>query len=91
MSESFTLLFAFGLCAQVACKLYLAMRQQRHMAAHRHAVPAAFASRISLAAHQKAADYNAAQLAEAIRSDDRAAILATFQRAKRARDNLYLD
>lgn len=32
-----------------------------------------------------------ARLAEAIRSDDRAAILATFQRAKRARDNLYLD
>ncbi|MBE2294978.1 MAG: prephenate dehydrogenase/arogenate dehydrogenase family protein [Phycisphaerales bacterium] len=31
------------------------------------------------------------RLAEAIRSDDRAAILATFQRAKRARDNLYLD
>ena len=32
-----------------------------------------------------------AQLAEAIRRDDRAAILAAFQRAKRARDNLYLD
>ena len=32
-----------------------------------------------------------AQLAEAIRSDDRAALLAAFQRAKRARDNLYLD
>ncbi len=32
-----------------------------------------------------------AQLTEAIRSDDRAAILAAFQRAKRARDNLYLD
>ena len=32
-----------------------------------------------------------AQLAEAIRGDDRAAILTTFQRAKRARDNLYLD
>jgi prephenate dehydrogenase len=31
------------------------------------------------------------QLAEAIRADDRAAILATFERAKRARDNLYLD
>ena len=31
------------------------------------------------------------RLAEAIRDDDRAAILATFQRAKRARDNLYLD
>lgn len=32
-----------------------------------------------------------AQLAEAIRGNDRAAILGTFQRAKRARDNLYLD
>ncbi len=32
-----------------------------------------------------------AQLAEAIRHDDRAAILATFQQAKRARDNLYLE
>jgi len=32
-----------------------------------------------------------ARLAEAIRNDDRAAILSTFQRAKRARDNLYLD
>ena len=31
------------------------------------------------------------RLAEAIRNDDRAAILAIFQRAKRARDNLYLD
>jgi prephenate dehydrogenase len=32
-----------------------------------------------------------ARLAEAIRTDDRAAILTLFQRAKRARDNLYLD
>lgn len=31
------------------------------------------------------------RLAEAIRADDRAAMLAVFQRAKRARDNLYLD
>ena len=31
------------------------------------------------------------RLATAIRNDDRAAILNTFQRAKRARDNLYLD
>lgn len=31
------------------------------------------------------------RLAEAIRADDRAAVLALFQRAKRARDNLYLD
>jgi STE24 endopeptidase len=62
MSEIFTLCFALALCLQVACKLWLAARQQRHIAAHRHAVPAFFASRISLAAHQKAADYSAAQL-----------------------------
>ncbi len=31
------------------------------------------------------------QLAESIRTDDHATILATFQRAKRARDNLYLE
>ncbi len=31
------------------------------------------------------------RLATAIRNDDRAAVLATFERAKTARDNLYLD
>jgi len=31
------------------------------------------------------------QLAESIRTDDHATVLATFQRAKRARDNLYLE
>lgn len=31
------------------------------------------------------------RLAEAIRADNRTAILSTFQRAKRARDNLYLE
>ena len=31
------------------------------------------------------------RLAQAIRDDDRAALLAVFQRAKRARDNLYLE
>lgn len=31
------------------------------------------------------------QLAMAIRNDDRATVLRTFERAKRARDNLYLD
>ena len=34
---------------------------QRHVAQHRGAVPAAFAHRISLAAHQKAADYTLAK------------------------------
>ena len=31
------------------------------------------------------------RLADAIRNNDHASVLATFQRAKRARDNLYLD
>ena len=38
-------------------KLYLSTRQIRHVARHRGAVPAAFAATISLASHQKAADY----------------------------------
>jgi STE24 endopeptidase len=62
MSEIFTGIFAALICVQVLLKCWLATRQQRHIAAHRHAVPAFFASRISLDAHQKAADYNAAQL-----------------------------
>ena len=38
-------------------KFWLASRQIRHVARHRNAVPAAFASTITLVAHQKAADY----------------------------------
>ena len=62
-SPSFTLTLAFGIALVVglAVKLWLATRQVRHVAQHRNAVPAAFASRISLAAHQKAADYTIAK------------------------------
>jgi STE24 endopeptidase len=41
--------------------LWLATRQIRHVAQHRGAVPTAFAHRIPLAAHQKAADYTIAK------------------------------
>ena len=41
----------------VLVKLYLSSRQIRHVARHRGAVPTAFAATISLASHQKAADY----------------------------------
>ncbi len=54
---TFTLAFAIALVAGVLLKLWLATRQMRHVAQHRTAVPAAFADRITLAAHQKAADY----------------------------------
>jgi STE24 endopeptidase len=49
--------FATALLVSVALKFWLATRQMRHVAAHRAAVPAAFAATVPLAAHQKAADY----------------------------------
>ncbi|GAB2489849.1 M48 family metallopeptidase [Comamonas humi] len=57
----FTLAFAVALCAGTLLKLWLASRQIRHVARHRDAVPAGFAERISLAAHQKAAAYTVAK------------------------------
>ena len=56
-ASALTLLFAVALLASLAVKLWLATRQMRHVAAHRGAVPAAFAATIPLEAHQKAADY----------------------------------
>lgn len=56
-----TVLFACALIAGLVLKFWLATRQIRHVAQHRSAVPAAFAERITLAAHQKAADYTVAK------------------------------
>ena len=56
-----TLVFAAVLLASLAVKYWLATRQMRHVAAHRDAVPAAFAGAVSMAAHQKAADYTLAK------------------------------
>ncbi|KRC23632.1 M48 family metallopeptidase [Acidovorax sp. Root217] len=52
-----TLAFAAALVIGLALKFWLASRQIRHVAGHRASVPAAFAERIPLTAHQKAADY----------------------------------
>ncbi len=52
-----TMAFAVALCLGTWFKFWLAGRQMRHVALHRQTVPPAFAERISLAAHQKAADY----------------------------------
>lgn len=54
--------FAAALLLGVLVKFWLATRQMRHVAAHRDAVPAAFAATVTLAAHQKAADYTLARL-----------------------------
>jgi STE24 endopeptidase len=58
---TFTLAFAIALVAGFLLKVWLATRQVRHVAQHRASVPAAFADRITLAAHQKAADYTIAK------------------------------
>ncbi|ARU06871.1 peptidase M48 [Comamonas serinivorans] len=54
--------FALALCAQTLLKLWLAARQMRHVARHRHAVPASFAGTVSLDAHQRAAAYTVDKL-----------------------------
>ena len=55
--QTVTLIFAAALLASTLLKLWLTSRQIRHVALHRAAVPGAFAANVSLAAHQKAADY----------------------------------
>lgn len=54
-------LFACTVALGLLVKFWLSSRQIRHVAQHRHQVPAAFAQTISLAAHQKAADYTVAK------------------------------
>ena len=61
ISLVFTLLFAAVLALGLLIRFYLASRQIRHVARRRDEVPAAFASSISLASHQKAADYTIAK------------------------------
>ena len=57
MSYDFTLLFLGCLLLTFVTRLWLKLRHIRHIRANRHAVPADFADSITLAAHQKAADY----------------------------------
>jgi STE24 endopeptidase len=60
-SMQLTLAFAMALAIQLLVQLWLNVRQVRHVAQHRHEVPAAFAAHIALSAHQKAADYTLAK------------------------------
>ncbi len=56
-----TIFFMLALIAMVSTKLWLAARQIRYVAGHRSAVPRQFEPTISLAAHQRAADYTVAR------------------------------
>ena len=57
----FTQALLFFLLLTTGLRIWLALRQMRHVAAHRDRVPADFADRIELAAHHKAADYTIAR------------------------------
>ena len=62
MTNAFTAVFLAALAAATATRLWLAVRQVRHVRAHRGSVPETFAASIPLAAHQKAADYSVAKV-----------------------------
>lgn len=60
-ATAFTVVFAVALAASLVVRLWLARRQIAYVGAHRDAVPSAFAARIGIAAHRKAADYTVAK------------------------------
>jgi len=57
MTNTFSYTFLAALCFMVGLRLWLAQRQITHVLSHRAAIPAQFAGRLELGAHQKAADY----------------------------------
>jgi STE24 endopeptidase len=60
-SFAFSVLFVVFLAITLVVRFWLSSRQIRHVLAHRNAVPAEFAEKIPLAAHQRAADYTVAK------------------------------
>ena len=60
-ATQFTLFFIAALALTTLARLWLARRHLAHVGAHRGAVPEAFHEKISLADHQKAADYTSAK------------------------------
>ena len=68
MTSTFTLIFLCALTLTLAIRLWLKIRHIRHINAHRDCVPPEFAERISLTAHQKAADYTVDRSRFALRS-----------------------
>ncbi|MEN9501302.1 MAG: hypothetical protein RI964_587 [Pseudomonadota bacterium] len=59
--QSFTYIFLGFLVASTVVQLYLSLRQKAHVSLHRSAVPSPFTDKITLAEHQKAADYTLAK------------------------------
>jgi len=57
----FSIVFLATVASSMSLQIWLALRQLRHVRAHRETVPGHFSGRISLDAHRKAADYTAAR------------------------------
>ena len=60
-ADVMTVTFVLALVAGTLLKFWLSSRQVRHVFAHRTTVPAQFAQTVTLASHQKAADYTIAK------------------------------
>lgn len=67
MAHTFTLIFIVLLIGTSLIRLWLGSRQIAHVQAKRGQVPEAFAKKISLDAHQKAADYSTAKTSLALK------------------------
>ena len=59
---TFTIVFLIAFIASFGLRHWLSQRQIRFVAQHRDRVPAEFSEKITLAEHQKAADYTIAKL-----------------------------
>ncbi|PPD28706.1 MAG: peptidase M48 [Methylomonas sp.] len=55
--NTFTVIFLFALVISYGLQFWLSARQKAHVLDHREQVPQAFRDRVTLPAHQKAADY----------------------------------
>jgi STE24 endopeptidase len=62
MNHPFTLVFLVFLAVTSCVQIWLARRQIRFISSHREAVPDEFTGKVTLEAHQKAADYSIAKL-----------------------------
>ena len=60
-SLGFSVLFVVFFALTLGVPFWLANRHIRHVLRHRASVPAEFAPKVPLAAHQKAADYTVAR------------------------------
>ncbi|MFO1281702.1 MAG: M48 family metallopeptidase [Burkholderiales bacterium] len=67
-AATFTTIFLAAVALALALEIWLAGRQIAYVRAHAHAVPPAFADKVSAEAHRKAADYTIARTRLAIAS-----------------------